>query len=368
MKKTKNYLKYGIVFISLILIIMSSSCTKEEALKTTPTTDTQIQVKLSLSRAPVLGQTTEVIATITSASDIPNASAEIVLPKGFEVVNGELSWNGDLVKNEKVQLNTTVKVVEEGDWKIEAYASGQAETANVKGEDIIYTTTLVEKVPPSGEIYINMSEYCKGIHRTFDVGTDFVRTAGETIPEPRKGDDLNNYFKSLHITEDYVYVLMQFEDCDGDPINEQIQTLAADGITLFEYHGDHTYYAKVPKTVLETKSYDFVRWIGIRTPAGKLQSSLREKVWDKNCIGKIKLNIQFYENLNDKQVKQLSNLGYLVGPEIDVTKLEEIASLDFVKEIGVGEIVTSVLGGSDIKVSVQPDPFKNITCDNITSI
>ena len=78
-----------------------------------------------------------------------------------------------------------------------------------------------------------------------------------------KGENLTSYFKSLNLTEDYIYAMMQFETLGGDPTNEQIRILENDNITLYEYHGDHTYYAKIPRAILENKTYDFVRWVGI---------------------------------------------------------------------------------------------------------
>ena len=115
-----------------------------------------------------------------------------------------------------------------------------------------------EKIKPEERhlIYINESEFYKNRTRSFSACYGFECFT----PRLRKGQDSINYFKSLNLTDNHIYTMIQFETLDGDPTIEQMDLLAKDNITLFEYHGDHTYYAKIPRSILESKSYDFVRW------------------------------------------------------------------------------------------------------------
>ncbi len=227
-----------------------------------------------------------------------------------------------------------------------------------------------------GYIFMNESEFYKDRNRSYKAGLP----GGSFIPEPLKGEALNSYFKLLNLTEDYIYAMMQFETLDGDPTHEQKQILAEDNITLFEYHGDHTYYTKIPKIILETKSYDFVRWIGIvEDPSMKLKKDLKEKLWDKNCNGRIRLIVIFYENLNNKQfekIKQVSD-GHLAGYwgkhedefdyskdnnidlEIDINRLNNTVLLNFVKTVEV--MVLPNICPPDA-INCGTNPFEDINC------
>lgn len=197
-----------------------------------------------------------------------------------------------------------------------------------------------------GHIYMNESEYYATYprNRTYKTGMPSENYA----PDPLKGKALNNYFKSLNLTDDYIYVMIQFEHISGKPTKEEIAILEEDNIVIFEKHSD-TYYAKVPRAVLETKLYDFVRWIGIiEKPESKISSSLKELIIDEK-VHRINITIIPYEKFNVDQYNQIKRKSlrlldseYTVNrrhikAEIEVSKLQEISSLNFVKKIeGMG--------------------------------
>jgi hypothetical protein len=81
-----------------------------------------IGVDLSISNAPALNATAEITCTITSVFDAPNTSAQIILPDGFKLVSGELSWQGDIAPNGQESFKFTIKSVKTGNWTIEAKA------------------------------------------------------------------------------------------------------------------------------------------------------------------------------------------------------------------------------------------------------
>ena len=69
------------------------------------------RINLSISNAPALNQTTEVMCEMLTEST--NTTTEIELPEGFELVSGNLTWNdggGSVI----------VKAVKTGNWTITA--------------------------------------------------------------------------------------------------------------------------------------------------------------------------------------------------------------------------------------------------------
>jgi len=56
--------------------------------------------------------------TVTPKEDISNVSIKIWLPEGIQLVNGNLTWSGNLIANTSVALNVRIRMVELGEWHI----------------------------------------------------------------------------------------------------------------------------------------------------------------------------------------------------------------------------------------------------------
>jgi len=87
-----------------------------------------LDLKLEMAGIPKLNNTVELIATVISNVDenslliVPfdpkNTTFTIFLPEGFELVSGNLVWNGKLTTTKPILLRATVKAVKTGDWQI----------------------------------------------------------------------------------------------------------------------------------------------------------------------------------------------------------------------------------------------------------
>lgn len=108
----------------------------------------------------------------------------------------------------------------------------------------------------SGNITIDEVDFYENITISYNIKLK----NGNFTPDPKNGSEINYYFKSLNLTEDFIYVLVQFDTNDGDPTQNQTQNLTNDNVTLISGLVEHTHIAKFPRWVLENKSYDFVRW------------------------------------------------------------------------------------------------------------
>ena len=128
------------VLVLLSFVAVSSpACTKSSGAPSNP-----VNLDLTLSKAPKLGESAELTCTVTLKTGDPadNLEIEITLPEGIERVSGDLSWTGDVPeggtrKKEnwgnktplKVEINAVVKAVKAGDWVIDAqagYSPGEA--------------------------------------------------------------------------------------------------------------------------------------------------------------------------------------------------------------------------------------------------
>jgi len=234
-----------------------------------------------------------------------------------------------------------------------------------KNETLNETPALpAEKINESGRhlIYINESEFYKNRTRSWSACYGFECFT----PAERRGQASIDYFKSLNLTDDFIYVIMQFDALGGDPTVEQMSILAADNITLFEYHGDHSYYAKVPRAILETKSYDFVRWIGItENPLMKMDWVFR--YIHRNCTGSVRLRVLAYDIIDDKEFAKLQEIAIrVIGAksgqydqllvDINPSKIDNLLTLNFVERIEWYSPPSLATG------SLSSGVFSNITC------
>lgn len=226
---------------------------------------------------------------------------------------------------------------------------------------------LVSSKIPAGAIkyiYINRTEER---NRTYKVGLP----GGSYAPDPLQGEALNEYFTGLNLTQEYVYGLLQFETIDGRLTEEQKSILKENGITLFESHGDFTYYAKISTEFLQTQSLDFIRWAGLVNPEYKMHQPIKEIFWGKNCSGRVNLNIIVYEALSAVQFQELRNISSgcnidyqmkcdslpsedIISLSVDAGSIETIAFLDFVKAI---ELYILPTAGFDTY-----DPLEGVEC------
>lgn len=70
----------------------------------------------------------------TEGVNWPDTNAEIILPKGLELVEGDLTWQGDIIGDEIVEFKAKVRAIQNGEWKVEAYAQYIIDENNMWGD------------------------------------------------------------------------------------------------------------------------------------------------------------------------------------------------------------------------------------------
>jgi uncharacterized repeat protein (TIGR01451 family) len=77
----------------------------------------------SISPEPIVGQTVSYHVELSATgTPVPNVTLTITLPSGIELIQGDLSWHGDLTKDEKIVKDLTIRVTTPGEWIVKAYA------------------------------------------------------------------------------------------------------------------------------------------------------------------------------------------------------------------------------------------------------
>jgi hypothetical protein len=134
----------------LLLSLVLSACTSPRP----PPSPTE--GSLTLSDAPVLGKPVEVIYTfwlsdnikwdtLSSTSSI-NVTANIKLSNKFELVDGNLQWQGDLRPGKKTELKATIKAVKKGNCEISANAVASLYSATFSGSGkTLYILILTDR-------------------------------------------------------------------------------------------------------------------------------------------------------------------------------------------------------------------------------
>jgi hypothetical protein len=81
-----------------------------------------ILVYMSISHPPLLNEPAELLCTVSPRIDFPNFKAQLVLPEGAALVDGNLEWQGDLEAGVPVALWAKIIFRETGSWRIDVGA------------------------------------------------------------------------------------------------------------------------------------------------------------------------------------------------------------------------------------------------------
>ena len=102
---------------------------------------TPLQVTLTMTEPPQLGELAPLTLTVQSAFDAPNTEVMFELPEGVSMVSGELSWSGDLAANEMLVLAATLRFSEPGEYTLRGQALQPVNEDMIwSGDDYIYLT------------------------------------------------------------------------------------------------------------------------------------------------------------------------------------------------------------------------------------
>ena len=81
---------------------------------------TPLKIGFVMAKAPALNEPVSIKATITSALDLPDTTAQLEIPSSAVLVSGTLNFEGDLKKNEAAEFEAIIKFVKEGNAIVRA--------------------------------------------------------------------------------------------------------------------------------------------------------------------------------------------------------------------------------------------------------
>jgi hypothetical protein len=147
MKIRSGNLCISLIVLLVLLITLIPACTDSPS--------EPITVKLSFSEPPALNKEVKVTATFSLTSkyyepEAQNVEAQILLPIGFERIDGDLTWKGNLARGASQSLNATIAAIKTGDWQIKAIAEHTLnEHGRERGEATLYISVSENSVSVS---------------------------------------------------------------------------------------------------------------------------------------------------------------------------------------------------------------------------
>lgn len=110
-----------------------------------------MQVGLSVSPAPVVGQEVNLHVEIFSRTAAPNTILTVTLPAEVELVSGSLNWSGDIEAKQTASVDLTIRVTQAGEWFVFAEAFHYSQPGTIYGfggEQALYLRSSAD----SGEV------------------------------------------------------------------------------------------------------------------------------------------------------------------------------------------------------------------------
>ncbi|TFH32678.1 MAG: hypothetical protein E4G99_12450 [Anaerolineales bacterium] len=81
-----------------------------------------MEIDLEILQDPIVGREVDLSIVLSSSSDAPNTSLEIIIPEGIQIIQGDQELWTSLQKNKKLTYKMKIRVLEEGEYLISAYA------------------------------------------------------------------------------------------------------------------------------------------------------------------------------------------------------------------------------------------------------
>ncbi len=120
-RKWKKELRILVLVVIFACIICAGCIHQEKGSETAVALEDYFRGDFAVTGEPVLNQEVEVLFSVNPVLEAPNTSITLYLPEGIELVQGDSSWEGDIGKDELVQVRITVKPIQEGQWTMWFY-------------------------------------------------------------------------------------------------------------------------------------------------------------------------------------------------------------------------------------------------------
>jgi hypothetical protein len=131
-----------------------------------------VEIYFYLSEKPLLNKEVRLVTTVIPNRDIGTGSVRLTFPEGITLVEKEgLTWEGEIKKDEFIQLPTKVRLTKVGKWIIEAEVKGKdvlkkgVLTIEVTETDVSLSSEEAEYIlnplPPDKFVFVELHTYYK---------------------------------------------------------------------------------------------------------------------------------------------------------------------------------------------------------------
>jgi len=107
--KFRKIFYWPVFSVTLFLILCGTAQSKPEW---------PIRLKLSFPEGLLIKEVSTLTFSVTPDMNVSDASARVVLPSAIQFIDGETEWNGELKRNETIQLTCRLLFRESGEYKI----------------------------------------------------------------------------------------------------------------------------------------------------------------------------------------------------------------------------------------------------------
>ncbi len=256
---SKNW-KNKLLIAGLVLMMVLGGCIEGTEIGKTPEvpsspsikTGPPFSVNLSVSTLPYLNQPVDLTVSVVPTSERPNFSIKILLPKGIQLIEGDLMQRveGPIARGEIVKLTVIVKVVEKGHWTIKAIVGEGLREDWYEHAGHLYinasdTTASISRLPPGQPMQSNVTER---IGTQIGKTPETPKTQGEipTVGELLPGIITNLTMlgtPALNQPVEIVFVVTSL--LEQDVPNSTVQVVLPEGFVLLD--GDLTWEGTLPQ-------------------------------------------------------------------------------------------------------------------------
>jgi subtilisin-like proprotein convertase family protein len=142
------------------MLILFMGCNKEDAVITQDNSMYKdikfFRGVFAFSKVPQLGQTAELNFTVNPISKVSNVNIQFSLPEKIQLLNGSLTWDGDIVANTETKRTINLKIAKTGNYEIKASVTGlTSEGGSITERYYIFLKvtetgiTIVDSLPPT---------------------------------------------------------------------------------------------------------------------------------------------------------------------------------------------------------------------------
>lgn len=144
-----NKIKIGVIILIIVGIVLAglyiwNPWSPQRGIKPAPpappawSESSLLQATLSLSDKPLLNTPVTLTLSFKSIINTINTFAKIELPEGFELVSGNLEWQGDLKKDEEEKIEVVVKSTKVGYYQLKGSIGSRQQNSAFSDSNIIY--------------------------------------------------------------------------------------------------------------------------------------------------------------------------------------------------------------------------------------